>query len=223
MPERGRLLTLEGIDGCGKTTVAAALVRRLSARGVPVVSTREPGGTPLGARIREIVLSGLSDPWAEALLFCADRAAHAAEVIGPALSRGAWVVSDRFCDATLAYQGYGRGLPVAELRAVHRASTGGLLPDLTVLLDCDPETARARRRLRGGAPPDAFETEEGGFQERVRAGYLSCAREEPGRFVVLDASRDLPEVLSQMEARVLPRLWGWLSGAAEGEEPRGVG
>jgi dTMP kinase len=184
-------ITFEGIEGSGKSTQ----IRRLAA-GLPktTVVTREPGGTPLGTRLREALLDrdGRVTPRAEVLLFFADRAQHVAEVIRPALERGAIVLCDRFEDSTLAYQGFGRELPMGALRAVGALATGGLRPDVTVLLDVGVETGFERVGRRGGA--DRMESEERAFHERVRQGFLTLAGEDKERFLVLDGSRPPEEV-----------------------------
>ena len=167
-------LTLEGGDAAGKTTQAIALERWLTERGRTVVRTREPGGTPLGAEIRALVLHGDHvDPRAEALLYAADRAHHVATVVRPALDRGDVVVQDRYLDSSVAYQGAGRVLDPEEVRGLSTWATEGLLPDLTILLDLDPARARARRGSR--AAEDRLEAEQDDFHERVRAAFLALA------------------------------------------------
>lgn len=195
---RGLLLTLEGIEGSGKSTQAAALAQELNAAGVPVVATREPGGVSLGEKIREILLSpdsGAIHPTAELLLFIAARAQHVAEKIRPALESGQIVICDRFTDATLAYQGGGRSVPEDLLRRLNEVATGGIRPDRTYLLDVDPETGfdRAGRRV-GGVGPDRIERESAAFFQAVRQRYLELAASEPERILLLrgtDPIRDL--------------------------------
>jgi dTMP kinase len=197
--DRGVFITLEGPDGAGKSSQQARLVDRLLAMGLEVVATREPGGTPLGERVRSVLLaaSGSSDPIADALLFNAARRTLVGEVITPALDAGAVVVCDRFADSTLAYQGYGGGVPLETLRTLADIATGGLRPTRTVLLDLPAEAGLTRRR---GGPTDQltrFETsDEHGqsFHERVRAGYLAMAADEPDRWRVVDASGTPEEV-----------------------------
>jgi dTMP kinase len=202
------LITLEGPEGAGKTVIAKRLVGELERRGREVVSTREPGGTRLGERLRSILLSQRAaeaeapvDPRADALLFNAARAQLVAEVIRPALERGAIVLCARFTDSTLAYQGYGAGLPVEQLRAVAEIATCGLVPDLTVLLDVPPTVGLGRKR---GASRNRFEASfDLAFHERVRAGFLALAAAEPARFRVIDSARPIEAVAGDVIAAVL--------------------
>jgi len=193
---RGKFITFEGIDGAGKTThlawFRAQLEEKLASTGHAIVLTREPGGTPLGEALRELVLHERMDLETEALLMFAARREHLARVIEPALARGDWVLSDRFTDASFAYQGGGRGLPRDKLEALERWVQGGFQPDLTVLFDIEPETASARR----GAvrAPDKFESETDAFFARTRAEYLRRAEEAPHRFAVVDASAPIEAV-----------------------------
>ncbi len=204
----GKFITLEGPEGAGKTVIARRVVGELQRRGLVVVSTREPGGTRLGERIRGIVLeqgvdgSGAAvDPRADALLFNAARAQLVAEVIRPALDRGEIVLCARFTDSTLAYQGYGAGLPIAELRALAAIATRGLAPDLTILLDVPPEIGLGRKK---GASRNRFEASfDLAFHERVRAGFLELARAEPGRFRVVDSARHIDAVTPDVIAAVV--------------------
>lgn len=204
MTPRGRFLTLEGIEGAGKSTVAAALATALRARGITVVATREPGGTPLAERLREVVLQRGAEtlsPQAETLLMFAARAVHVDNLIRPALARGEWVICDRYTDATHAYQGGGRGVATPFIETLSRETVGGLTPDLTLLLDLPVETglqrAHARRRAKGaiegeggehGDLPDRFEAEAVVFFERVRERYLAIAAAEPQRVRILEAT-----------------------------------
>ncbi len=189
---RGRFITLEGPEGSGKTTAARHLAGWLRDRGIEAVLTHEPGGTALGEEVRRIVLHarGVSedlDPRADALLFAAGRAQHVARVIRPALERGEWVVCARYIDSSLAYQGAGYGNDMAELRRLQAFATGGLTPDLTLLLDVPVEIGLARTRRR--AEWNRFEDTEGAaFFEQVRAAYLRLAQDEPERFRVVDGS-----------------------------------
>ncbi|WP_324650394.1 dTMP kinase [Georgenia sp. H159] len=184
-------IALEGGDGAGKTTQARMLRDWLVARGREVVVTREPGGTELGRTLRREVLHGEDlDPRTEALLYAADRAHHVATLVRPALARGAVVVTDRYIDSSIAYQGAGRRLGRDEVRDLSRWATDGLLPTLTVVLDVDAATAAARR---SGAP-DRLEREPSHFHEEVRSTFLALASAEPGRYAVVDASRP-PEVV----------------------------
>jgi dTMP kinase len=178
-------ITFEGQDGSGKTTQAVLLADWLRGQEHDVVSTREPGGTPLGEAIREVVLHGLEmSAWAEAALFAAARAEHVARVIRPALERGAWVVCDRYLDSSLVYQGIGRGLGVEEVLEVNRAVTGGLLPSRTFVLALDADVARSRQ----GADLDRIEREDDEFQRVVAAGYRELGRLFPERIAVVDAT-----------------------------------
>jgi dTMP kinase len=187
--DRGRFITIEGPEGAGKTTQAARLEEALAARGIPVRRTREPGGTELGERIRDLLLanSGTAhDPLADALLFNAARRQLVEEVIEPALAAGTTVVCARFADSTRAYQGWGGGLDLAQLAELEEIATSGLVPDLTILLDLPVEIGLARK-----APDDQtrFETAyDVAFHRRVRNGFLAMAVAEPGRFVVVDAT-----------------------------------
>ncbi len=206
---RGRFVTFEGIEGSGKSTQIGRLARRLREAGLAVVTTREPGGTAFGQRLRQVLLDPQGeplDPLAELLLYAADRAQHVGRVIQPALAGGRVVVCDRFADASLAYQGYGRGLALEWVRALHRRPPLDLRPDRTILLDLDPRLAIGRARDRNAAGrlqrEGRFEAEDLAFHERVRAGYLALAREEPERIHVVAAHGDEAEV----EARVREAL-----------------
>ena len=199
---RGRFITLEGIDGAGKSTHLAWLAERLRRDGREVVVTREPGGTPLGERLREVLLHESMDPATEVLLMFAARCEHLQRVIRPALARGAWVLSDRFTDATFAYQGGGRGVPAAKLSALEDWVQEGLQPDLTLFFDVPVEVGQAR--LQGaGAPLDRFEREARAFHERVRAAYLDRARLHPGRVRVIDSTRSLADIHKELESITL--------------------
>lgn len=193
-------ITLEGGEGAGKSTQLQAIADWLRQRGHEVVVTREPGGTPLGERLREVLLHGQGDmsPDAEALLMFAARAEHLARVIRPALAAGRSVLCDRFTDATYAYQGGGRGIPATRLAALEQWVQGGLRPDLTLLLDLPVEVGLARARGRGAF--DRFEREQRDFLERVRAAYLARAAAEPERVRVIDASRPTAEVTRAITA-----------------------
>ena len=198
---RGKFITFEGIDGAGKTTHLAwfreRLEHKVAANGRSVVMTREPGGTPLGEQIREIVLHQKMDLETEALLMFALRRQHLAEVIEPALARGDWVLSDRFTDATFAYQGGGRGLPRDKLETLERWVQGGFQPDLTVLFDLAPEIANERRSA--ARDPDRFESESTAFFDRTRAEYLRRAEEAPYRFAIIDSSQSIVRIQKQLE------------------------
>ena len=195
----GKLITLEGIEGAGKSTLAQFMSAWLGRHGVTVRLTREPGGTPLAERVRQIVLERGAEPVSpltETLLMFAARALHVQNVIRPTLARGEWVVCDRFTDATRAYQGSGRGVDAALIDALALAVHGDLKPDCTLLLDVPVRAGLARARTRPGATAtaDRFEAETVGFFEKVRAGYLALARREPQRFRIIDAAAPLAEV-----------------------------
>jgi dTMP kinase len=195
---RGKLITLEGIDGAGKSSHLEFLVEQVRARGNEAVLTREPGGTPSGEKIREVVLHAAMGAKAEALLMFAARAEHVATVIEPALAAGRWVVCDRFSDATYAYQCGGRGLPREFVVGVERLVHPGLQPDATFLFDLDPALAYARQRGRSRAV-DKFESEQEEFFRRVREAYLERAREHSRRFHLIDASGSPREVRDRIE------------------------
>jgi dTMP kinase len=198
----GRFVTFEGSEGCGKTTQIKLAATSLAERGIPVFETAEPGGTPLGRKIREILLNRGS--WAigaeaELLLFAAARAQHVRETILPALKEGRWVLCDRFADATVAYQGFGRGLDTGVIRILNAFSSLSLKPDMTLLFDLPVATglARAEKRAAGGRPEaaeDRFEHEELAFHERIRKGYLTLADGEPDRFRIIDGAADVGTV-----------------------------
>lgn len=208
MSARGRFISLEGIEGAGKSTVARGIAAALRALGISVVETREPGGTPLAERLREVVLERGDErlsPQAETLLMFAARAVHIDNLVRPALARGEWVLCDRYTDATRAYQGGGRGVSREFIESLSREVLGGLTPDLTLLLDLPVETglqrAHARRKAAGDGDADRFEAETVAFFERVRARYLEIAAAEPQRVRVLDATRQpLPLLESAMDA-----------------------
>jgi dTMP kinase len=207
-PARGWFITIEGPEGAGKTTQAAALARHLVAQGLDVHSTREPGGTWLGERLRDVLLARTdsaapTDPLTDALLFNAARRQLVTEVIRPALDAGRTVVCARFADSTLAYQGYGAGIPLERLRVLEVAATDGLKPDLTILLDLPVEDGLARV-----APSDVtrFEAEfDLAFHRRVRDGFIALAAAEPGRFAVVDARRS-PANVAAATASAVDRL-----------------
>lgn len=195
---KGRFITVEGGEGVGKTTQLGVIKQVLADSGVECIMTREPGGTPRAEQIRELLLTPTQEPMpptCELLLMFAARATHLENVIKPALDRGAWVVSDRFTDATYAYQGSARGMSVADIEVLERLVQRSLRPDLTLLLDAPVDVALERARQRNqGQQTDRFELERAGFFERVRSGYLARATHEPQRFRVIDASRPLAEV-----------------------------
>jgi dTMP kinase len=195
---RGKFLTLEGLDGAGKTTHLTWLVDTLRGRGHTVVQTREPGGTPLGEKLRALLLSDPMHLETEALLMFAARREHIAQVIEPALAGGDWVVCDRFTDASFAYQGGGRGLARQKLTVLEQWVQNGLQPDLTLLFDVPTDLARSR--VTGmGRELDRFEREQAEFFERVRGEYLVRAAGSAGRIRVIDAARSLPEIHKSLE------------------------
>ena len=196
----GFFITFEGIEGCGKSTQLELLKAHLEKKGRAVFSVREPGGTLLGERVRSVLLNGTEegiDPWAELFLYEACRAQLVAKVIRPALAQGKVVLCDRFFDSTLAYQGFGRGLDVEKIEGLNALATGGLVPDLTFLVDCAEEVglkrAWARINASMGAREDSFEKEELAFHRRVRDGFLEIARAAP-RVKVVDGSREISTV-----------------------------
>ena len=204
----GRFITLEGIEGAGKSTVARIVSEWLAGRSIPTRLTREPGGTALAERVRQIVLERGTEhlsPTTETLLMFSSRGIHVENLIRPALARGEWVVCDRFTDATRAYQGNGRGVDPLLIESLASAVQGELQPDCTLLLDLPPAVGLGRARQRSGLAADRFEAETEAFFTKVRAGYLELARREPDRIQTIDASVDLAGVEAQV-IRVLERL-----------------
>ncbi|MFA7239905.1 MAG: dTMP kinase [Sulfuricellaceae bacterium] len=197
MTTRGKFITLEGIDGAGKSTHLSWLAERLRERGHAVLVTREPGGTPLGEKLREILLNQPMHLETEALLMFAARREHLDKIIQPALEQGNWVLSDRFTDASFAYQGGGRGLDVDKLRELEHWVQGDLQPDLTLLFDVPVEVSR--RRLANNATLDRFEQEQQAFFQRVRDSYLQRAGQFPRRFRVIDATHSLENIQNILE------------------------
>jgi len=204
--DRGRLITLEGPEGAGKTVLGQRLAAALVAAGHSVVLTREPGGTRLGERLRSLLLEsgGRVEPRADALLFNAARAQLVAEILRPAIAAGQVIVCARFADSTLAYQGYGEGLPLDELRALAEVATGGLVPDRTILLDLDPEIGL--RRKNDGEQTRFESGFDLAFHRRVREGFLALAGAEPDRFRVIDASRGVDAVFADVRDATLEVL-----------------
>lgn len=205
----GLFLSLEGGEGTGKTTQLGLLARRLEGEGCSVVVTREPGGTALGARVRELLVRASDDPptpLAELLLYAADRAHHVERIVRPALEGGRVVLCDRYADATEAYQGFGRGLPLATVRELNALATGGLWPHRTLILDLDPARgvprALGREAPRQGEREERFEAEAAAFHEGVRRGYLEIAAREPGRVRVVDAAGSPEEVAERVWRQV---------------------
>ena len=198
--QRGRFITLEGIDGAGKSTHVRWLGQALADRGLSVVVTREPGGTPLGERLREMLLHDAMSHDTEVLLMFAARREHVGQVIRPALARGDWVLCDRFTDATYAYQGGGHGVDGARIRELESWVHGDCQPDLTLLFDVPLAVSRARleRNASEGRELDRFEREHDVFFERVRNVYLARARDEPARFRIIDSARPVDAVRAQL-------------------------
>jgi dTMP kinase len=215
--KRGKLITFEGIDGCGKSTQMRLLESYLTERGLPVVSTREPGGTELGKKIRSALLDGGKgsvEPLAELLLYSADRAHHVRRVVMPALDEGRVVLSDRFYDATTVYQGYARGFDLALVNQLNELAAGGLKPDLTLLFDLEVEMGLKRTHERGdeasgeAAAPDRLDQEPVEFHERVRRAYLEIAAREPERFRIIPAIGSVEETFELMIREVRDLLNG---------------
>ena len=198
MSERGKLITLEGVDGAGKSTHIAFIADSLATRGRHVVVTREPGGTDLAERLRRMILEEPMEPLAETLLLLAARADHVSRVIRPALAAGTWIVCDRFSDATAAYQGAGKGVPTQLIERLGDAAHPGLRPDRTLLFDCSYEVA-SKRLAASGKALDRFEREDRAFFERVRKAYLSLSLAEPERIRVIDAAAELPKIRQALE------------------------
>ena len=205
MTERGRFITFEGIDGAGKSTQIDAVAAALRARGLPIVLTREPGGTALGEALRDLILSQPMTAETETLLLFAARAEHLARVIRPALAVGQWVLCDRFTDATYAYQAGGRGVAQERIAALERWVHADLQPDLTLLFDVPPDVAAGRLARTRAA--DRFEAEEIGFFQAVRREYLARAGQEPARFFVVDGTRP-PEALRLQLTELMQRWSG---------------
>src|SRR5215218_7199328 len=206
MGDPGRLIAFEGVEGSGKSTQLELLRQALDGRSREVVVTREPGGTPAGERVRALLLDPEVElhPRAEALLFAAARAELVEAVIRPALERGAVVLCDRYLDSSLAYQGGARGLGLGPVTDVNRFATGGLLPDLVVLLDLDPASGLRRR----AGKPDRIEGQDLDFHRRVRQAFRDLAAADPERFTVVDATAPVPDVAARVEAAVLALLEG---------------
>jgi dTMP kinase len=201
MSVRGKLVTLEGVDGAGKSTHIEFIADSLRARGHHVVVTREPGGTELAEQLRAAILRHAMQPLPETLLVFAARADHVARVILPALKSGHWVVCDRFSDATAAYQGAGKGVSSELIERLGEAVHPGLRPERTLVFDCSYEVAR-QRLAASGKPLDRFEREDRSFFERVRSAYLARAKAEPDRMRIIDASREVGEVRKAIETHL---------------------
>ena len=206
---RGRFIAFEGGEGAGKSTQSRLLAETLRERGLEVVTTREPGGTRGAETIRELLLDSEGEGWnarAEALLFAAARADHVARLIRPALERGAWVVCDRFLDSSRAYHGGGGGLDDADILALHRIGSDGLLPDLTLLIEAPDAEIEARLARRDGGENDRIGGREAEFHARVRAAFRCLAAAEPGRFVRIDGSGAVEQTRAAIRAAVEPLL-----------------
>lgn len=201
-------ITFEGIDGCGKSTQLRLLASVLRMRGTEVVATREPGGTPLGQKLRHALLEaeGQVDPLAELLLYAADRAQHVRALVRPALASGHIVLSDRYADATVAYQGAGRGFETQTVAEIIALATGGLKPDLTLLFDLPVAEAqeRASHRTRNGRPGDRLDSEDEAFHTRVREAYLQIASDDPARVRIINASDSIEETHQSVLNIVIP-------------------
>ncbi len=209
----GYFITFEGVEGCGKTTQIKLLADFLSARSFQAVLTREPGGCPIADKIRAILLDAENrdlSPLAELMLYGAARAQHVTEVIAPSLNGGKIVLCDRFCDATVAYQSFGRGIDRDVIDSLNRHACQGVSPDLTILFDCDPRVGldRALRRIEASSGPreERFELEALAFHERVRAGYLQLASDHPDRFLVVNAADTIENIFSAISRQVLLRI-----------------
>jgi dTMP kinase len=194
---KGKFITLEGVDGAGKSSHVGGIAEALRAGGHEVMLTREPGGTPFAEKLRKLVLAEPMDAMSETLLMFAARADHVARSLRPALARGTWVLCDRFTDSTLAYQGAGKGVPADLIRRLAEQAHPGLAPDRTLLFDCSYDVSRARLQGSGRAP-DRFESEDRAFFERVRGAYLALAKAEPARIRMIDASGDAESVRKQV-------------------------
>ncbi len=209
----GYFITFEGVEGCGKTTQIKLLSDFLSARGIDTLLTREPGGCPIADKIRAILLDAENQalsPLAELMLYAAARAQHVTEVISPALEAGNIVLCDRFCDATLAYQSFGRGIDRSIIDSLNLHACQGVSPDLTILVDCDPAIGleRARRRIEASSGPreERFELEALAFHHRVRDGYRQLATDQPDRFLIIDGSDSIETIFAAISRRVLARI-----------------
>jgi dTMP kinase len=209
----GIFITFEGVEGSGKTTQIKQLAEFLTARGVPTILTREPGGCPIADKIRAILLDAENkalSPLSELMLYAAARSQHVTEVIAPSLEAGKVVVCDRFCDATLAYQSFARGIDRTLIDDLNRQACQGVSPDLTVLVDCDPTVGleRARRRIEASSGPreERFELEELAFHQKVRAGYLQLASEQPERFLIIDGAATIKEMFASISTQIMTRF-----------------
>jgi dTMP kinase len=205
---KGKFIAVEGVDGAGKGVQCACLLKALKKAGVDVLLTREPGGSPGAEQIRELVVNGAIDRWdamTELLLIYAARRSHLQQTILPALAKGTWVVSDRFADSSRAFQGIAGGLGLGTVETLHKLVVGDFVPDLTIVLDIEPEASLARTRLRGGGE-DRFEKKGVAYQERVRAGFRQLAMASPATHILIDASGPVEEVCSLVLKAVSRRL-----------------
>ncbi len=205
----GRFITLEGGEGAGKSTQLGLLAKFLRARGLEVLATREPGGAPGADAVRRLLVEGAPERWdatSEALLHFAARRAHLVDTVWPALAAGNWVLSDRFADSTMAYQGYGHGLGREPVEALYRMVVGDFAPDLTLILDLPPDAGLARAAGRRGSRETRYERMALDFHERLRHGYLDIARREPQRCVVVDATRPVAAVQDDIQRLVAARF-----------------
>lgn len=209
----GYFITFEGVEGCGKTTQIKLLSEFLSTRGMRTVLTREPGGCPIADKIRTILLDAENrtlSPLAELMLYAAARAQHVTELISPALESGNIVLCDRFCDATVAYQSFGRGIDRSTIDTFNRHACNEVSPDLTILVDCDPRVGleRARRRIEASSGPreERFELEELAFHQRVRAGYLQLAANDSTRFLIISGTDSIEDIFATISTQVLARI-----------------
>ena len=208
--QRGKFITFEGSEGCGKSTQIRRFVAALEDKGLEVLKTREPGGTAIGEKIRHLLqfdneVTDLASE-SELLLFAASRAQLVRSVIAPALEKGIWVVADRFLDSTTVYQGIGRGLDLSSVKAINSFAVGDTSPDLTILLDLDVEVGHARAREASGGKEDRMEAQPMDFFRLVRQGYLDLAKEEPNRIAVIDASLSIDEVTESIQKGFADRL-----------------
>jgi len=208
--QRGKFITFEGSEGCGKSTQIRRFVAALEDKGLEVLKTREPGGTAIGEKIRHLLqfdneVTDLASE-SELLLFAASRAQLVRSVIAPALEKGIWVVADRFLDSTTVYQGIGRGLDLSSVKAINSFAVGSTSPDLTILLDLDVEVGHARARAASGGKEDRMEAQPMDFFRLVRQGYLDLAKEEPNRIAVIDASLSIDEVTESIQKEFADRL-----------------
>lgn len=209
----GYFITFEGVEGCGKTTQIRLLAKLLTESGFAATLTREPGGCPIADQIRAILLDAENRsmiPMTELMLYAAARAQHVNDVIAPALADGGIVLCDRFCDATVAYQSFGRGLDRSTIDDLNRRACQGVFPDLTILIDCDPalglERARSRIEACSGPREERFELEALAFHQRVRAGYRSLAESEPERFAMIDGAGTVADIAAAIQSAVLARI-----------------